>query len=213
VLVTDVEHGERLIDADHLAALEPLRHRPSHSTGPRRHIENPLIALQDEHFNQLLGKISANLRSAAIKLRRMPWVMEMRLVPVAMTMLMFVSASVLMVMSVLVIMGVSMPVFVSVIVSVFMFVPVGVSVCVGIVFVTVIMNVRMPAAMFVNMFVLVIVLFVIMRMFVFMFVAHRFIVPSSRSSAASEYTPIRNPPATQSRLRCKLSHKARCLQV
>jgi hypothetical protein len=61
-----------------------------------------------------------------------------------------------------------MPVFVDVIV------------CVGIVFVTVVMNVRMAVAMLVTMLVLVIVLSVIMRMFVFMFVAHRFIVPSSR---------------------------------
>ena len=180
MLVTDVEHGERLINTDHLAALGPLRHRPSHATGPRRHIENPLIALQDEHFNQLLGKISANPRRAAIKLRRVLRIMEMRLVPVAMTMLMFVSASMLVVMSVLVIMGVSIPVFVSVIVSVFMFVPVDVIVCVGIVFMTVIMKVRMA----VTMFVLASMLFVIIRMSVFMFVffAHGCIVLSDRFS-------------------------------
>src|SRR5262245_48578897 len=175
MLVADVEHGERLINADHLATLETLRHRSSHSTGPSRHIENPLIALQDEHFNQLLGKIVANLRSTAIKFRRVLRIMEMRLVPVAMTMPMFVI--VLVTVPVLVVMGV----FVSVIV------------CVGIVFVTVIMNVRMAVAMLVTMVVVMIMLFVIMLMFVLPFVAHRFIVPSSRSSSASEYARIQNP--------------------
>jgi hypothetical protein len=180
MLVADLEHGESLINTDYLATLEALRHRSSYSTGPRRHIENPLIALQDEHFNQLLGKISANPRGAAIKLRRVLRIMEMRLVPVAMIMLMFVSASMLVVMSVLVIMGVSMPVFVSVIVSVFMPVLVDVIVCVGIVFMTVIMKVRMA----VTMFVLASMLFVIIRMSVFMFVffAHGCIVLSDRFS-------------------------------
>src|SRR5262245_1609490 len=159
MLVADLEHGERLINTDHLAALEPLRHRPSHATGPRRHIENPLIALQDEHFNQLLGKISANPRRAAIKLRRVLRIMEMRLVPVAMTMLMFVSASVLVVMSVLVIMGVSMPVFM-----------------------TVIMNVRMAVAMLLTVLVVMIMLFVIMLVFVLPFFAHNCIVLSDRFS-------------------------------
>src|SRR5262249_13244119 len=157
-------------NTDHLAALEPLRHRPSDATGPRRHIENPLIALQDEHFNQLLGKISANPRRAAIKLRRVLRIMEMRLVPVAMTMLMFVSASVLVVMSVLVIMGVSMHVFVSVIV------------CVGIVFMTVIMKVRMAVAMLVTVLVVMSMLFVIMLVFVLPFFAHNCIVLSDRFS-------------------------------
>src|SRR5262245_37041068 len=135
VLVADIEHGERLINADYLATLEPLRYRPSRATGPSSHIENPLIALQDEHFNQLLGKISANPRDAAIKLRRVLRIMEMSLVPVSVAMLvpMFVSVSMLMVVpmfvTVLAVMGVLMPVFVSVIV------------CVGIMFVTVIMNV------------------------------------------------------------------------
>src|SRR5215813_6655114 len=161
MLVADLEHGERLINTDHLAALEPLRHRPSHATGPRRHIENPLIALQDEHFNQLLGKISANPRRAAIKLRRVLRIMEMRLVPVAMTMLMFVpmfvTMAVLVVMSVLVIMGVSMPVFM-----------------------TVIMKVRMAVAMLVTVLVVMIMLFVIMLVFVLPFFAHNCIVLSDR---------------------------------
>jgi hypothetical protein len=168
VLVPDVEHGERLINANDPTALKPLRDRPSHSTGPRRDVENSLIALQDQHFSQFLGEISADSRRSAIKLRRVLRIMEMSLVPMNVTMSMFVS--------------VFMPVFVDVIV------------CVGIVFVTVVMNVRMAVAMLVTMLVLVIVLSVIMRMFVFMFVAHRFIVPSSRCSSASEHVCIRNHP-------------------
>src|SRR5215510_6814999 len=213
MLVADLEHGESLINTDYLATLEALRHRSSYSTGPRRHIENPLIALQDEHFNQLLGKISANPRGAAIKLRRVLRIMKMRLVPVAMTMLMlvpmtmlmlvpmFVTMAVLVVMSVLVIMGVSMPVFVDVIVYV------------GIVFVTVIMNVRMAVAVLVTVLVVMIMLFVIMLVFVLPFVAH-----SSSSLQVDLALPVnmrvsKIPPTTQSCLARKLSHKTCFLQV
>jgi hypothetical protein len=123
--------------------------------------------------------------------------METSLVPVIVTVAMlvvvpmFVTMAVLVVMSMLVIMGVFVTVIMNVIVSVFMPVFVDVIVCVGIVFVTVIMNVRMAVAMLVTMLVLVIMLLVIMRMFVFMFVAHRLIVPSSRSTSASEHARIR----------------------
>jgi len=146
--------------------------------------------LQDEHFNQLLGKISANPRRAAIKLRRVLRIMEMRLVPVAMTMLMFVSASVLVVMSVLVIMGVSMPVFM-----------------------TVIMKVRMAVAVLVTVLVVMIMLFVIMLVFVLPFVAH-----SSSSLQVDLALPVnmrvsKIPPTTQSCLARKLSHKTCFLQV
>ena len=167
MLVADLEHGESLINTDYLATLEALRHRSSYSTGPRRHIENPLIALQDEHFNQLLGKISANPRRAAIKLRRVLRIMKMRLVPVAMTMPMFVTMAVLVVMSMLVTVIVNV-----IIVSVFMPVLVDVIMCVGIVFMTVIMNVRIAVAMLVTVLVVMIMLFVIMLVFVLSFVAH-----------------------------------------
>jgi hypothetical protein len=190
LLVSDVEHGERLINANDPTAPKPLRYRPSHSTGPRRDVENSLIALQDQHFSQFLGEISADSRRSAIKLRRVLRIMEMSLVPVAMTV--FVIVSMLMVVSMFV--TVAVLVIMSVGVLVFVIVRVGLIVCVGIVFVTVIMNVGMAVAMLVTMIVFVIVLSVIMRMFVFMFVAHRFIVPSSRCSSASEHVCIRNHP-------------------
>src|SRR5215813_4668998 len=204
MLVADLEHGESLINTDYLATLEALRHRSSYSTGPRRHIENPLIALQDEHFNQLLGKISANPRGAAIKLRRVLRIMEMRLVPVAMTMLMLVPMFVTM--AVLVVMGVFVTVIMNIIASVFM--PVFV-----VVFVTVIMNVRMAVAMLVTVLVVMIMLFVIMLVFVLLFVAH-----SSSSLQVDLALPVnmrvsKISPTTQSRLSRRLSHKTYFLQV
>src|SRR5262245_26944346 len=180
VLVTDVEHGESLINTHYLAALEALRHWASHSTGTRGHVENPLIALQNEHFCQFLGEIIANLRPPTIKLRRMLRIMKMSLVPVAMTMPVLVSVSMLMIvpmfvtMAVLVVMGVFVTVIMNIIVSVFMPVFVDVIVCVGIVFVTAIMNVRMAVAMLMTM--LVIVFLVNMLVWVFVFFAHDFII-------------------------------------
>jgi hypothetical protein len=128
--VADVEHGERLINTDDPSILEPLRHRPGHSTGARRHIENLFVALQNEHLSQFLGEISANPRDSAIKLCSVLRIVEVSFVPVAMPV--FVSVSMVMVvavfvtMAVLVVMsvGVLMPMFVSVIMSVVMFVTV-----------------------------------------------------------------------------------------
>jgi hypothetical protein len=48
--MADVKHGERLINTDDSATLEPLRHRPSHSPGTRCHVEYLFISLQIEHF-------------------------------------------------------------------------------------------------------------------------------------------------------------------
>jgi hypothetical protein len=168
--VTDVEHGKRLINTDYLAAVEPLRHWPSHTTGSRRHVENPFTSLQNEHVSQFLGKISANPGNPAIKLGRVLRIMETSFVPVSVGMLMVVS--VIVTVAMLVVMSVLIPVVVSAIV------------CVRIVFVTVIMNVRMAVAMLVTMLVVVIVFLVIMLVVVFMFFAHRFIVPSRQFDCA-----------------------------
>jgi hypothetical protein len=155
--VADVEHGERLINTNDPTTLEALRHRPSHSTGTRRHVENLLVALQNEHFRQFFGEIGADPRGAAIKLCRVLGIMEMSFVPVAVAMPMFVIVLVVMVMpvNVLVIVCVLMPVFV-------------------VMFVTVPVLVNMLLAVLVMlMFVTVIVL-----MFVFVFFAHGFAIPS-----------------------------------
>ena len=84
VLVSDIEHGESLIDTDDPASFQPLRHRPSYSTGARRQVENLFIALQREHIAQFLGQIVADLRGPAVKLSGMLWVMKARLVIVRM---------------------------------------------------------------------------------------------------------------------------------
>jgi hypothetical protein len=177
--VADVEHGERLINTNDAAALEALRHRPSHSTGTRRHVENLLIALQRKHFSQFLGEISTDLRGAPIKLCRVLRVVEMSLVPVAMTMPMFANVSMLVV----------VPMLVSVLVVMVMPMNVLVIVCVLMpVFVVVFMTVMMSMVMFVAVLVLVTMLLavLVMLMFVsvtvlmvtFVFFAHGFTLPS-----------------------------------
>jgi hypothetical protein len=170
MLMANVEHGQRLIDTDDPAALEALRHRPSHSTSARRQVKNQFITFENEHFGEFLGEFSADLRTAAIKLCGVLRVMEMSFGPVAMAMLVVMSA--------LVIMGVLMPVSVIVFMSMTMFVAAPR-------IMTMIMNLRMTVAMFPIMRVVVIVLlFVIMRMFVLMFFAHDFIIPSSQCDYA-----------------------------
>ncbi len=148
--------------------LEALRHRPSHSTGTRRHVKNLFIALQNKHFSEFLGEISANPRGSPIKLRRVLRIMEMSFMamPVAMTMFvvvsmlmvmtMFVTVAVLVVMSVFMIARVLMPgfMFMTALMSMFMLLPVAVLVML----------------MFVSMIVL---------MFVFVFFTHGFTIPSN----------------------------------
>lgn len=157
MLVTHVEHGERLIHTNDPAALKALRHRPSHSTGTRRHVENLFVALQNKHFSQFLGEISADPRGAAIKLRRVLRIMEMSLVPVAMTM--FVIVAVFVVMTMFVTVAVSMFVVVRVLMPVF-----------GFMLMTMLMSIVM--LMFVS---------VTMLMFAFVFFAHGFTIPSNEN--------------------------------
>jgi hypothetical protein len=165
--MANVEHGKRLINTDDLAALETLRHRPSHPTSTRRQVKNQFITFENEHFGEFLGEFSAYLRVAPIKLCGVLRVMEMSFGPVAMTVIvtMFVTVAMLVVMSVL------MPVSVIVFMSITMFVDAP-----RIMLVAVIMTMRV---------VVIVLLFVIMLVFVFMFVAHRFIIPSSRFTCAN----------------------------
>jgi hypothetical protein len=168
--MADIKHGERLINTDDPAALEALRHRPSHSTGTRRHVENLFISLQNEHFSQFLGEIGADLRSAAIKLCRVLRIIEMSFVPVPAAMPMFVIGSMIMV----VIMFVVVSVFVTLLVVMIM--PMNVLVIVS-VFMTVVMSVVMSVAVLVMlMFVSVIVFMVV---FMFVLLAHGFVIPSN----------------------------------
>jgi hypothetical protein len=106
MLVADIEHRQRLIDTYDPAAFQTLRHRPSHSTGAGRHVENPFVALQSEHLGQSVSEISADLRRPAIELRGVLRIMETSFVLVPMAMLVTVPAFMIMrvMMTVLVIM-------------------------------------------------------------------------------------------------------------
>jgi hypothetical protein len=152
MLVAHVEHGERLINTDDPATREPLGHRPSHSSGPRCHVEDPFVSLQIEHFSKFFGEISADSRDSAVKLRRVLWIMKVSFLPVAMPM--FATVSMLVIVSVL------MRVFV---------------------FMTMVMSMVMFVGVIALMSVI-IFLAVTVIMFVFMFLTHGFFIPSSRLS-------------------------------
>jgi fatty acid desaturase len=122
MLVADIEHGESLIDTDDPAGFQPLRHRPSHSTGARRQVENLFIALQREHIGQFLGQIVADLRGPAVKLSGMLRVMKARLVIVCMPLIMTVAKSMLMAVPVLVAVLMFVVIFVAVMMTVIVFV-------------------------------------------------------------------------------------------
>jgi len=175
--VADIEHGEGLINTDDPAALQALRHRPGHSTGTRRHVENLFVALQNEHFSQFLGKVGANSRGSAIKLCRVLRIMKMSFVPVPVAMPVFVIVSMLMVVTVAVVVIMSASVFVIgrvlMPVVVFVFMAMMSVVMLVTVFVTVLGFVIMLVAML--MFVSV---FMIVLMVVFVF-AHGFAIPSN----------------------------------
>ena len=165
MLVADIEHGEGLINTDNPAALEALRHRPGHSTGTRRHVENLFIALQNEHFSQFLGEISANPRGSAIKLSRVLRIMEMSLVPMPVAMRVFVVMVVTVAVTMFAIVRVLMRVFVVVFMTVMMSMVIFVAV---LVLVTMLVTV-LVMLMFVSVTVL---------MLAFVFFAHGFTIPS-----------------------------------
>jgi hypothetical protein len=155
MLVTNIKHGGGLIDADDPSSFQALRHRPSHSPGTRRHVENLFIALQNKHFSQFFGEISADLRGTAIELRCVLRVMKMSFV--AMAMFVTVLVLMLMAMSVFVIVCVMMPVLVFLLVRIAM----------G----------SMTVAMVVPMIAFIFVFFVLRVMFPF----HFFAIPSKIS--------------------------------
>jgi hypothetical protein len=66
VLVADVEHRQRLIDADNTPAFDTFRQRPRHTTGAGGQIQNQLIALQSQRFDQLRRQAAAHIRQAAL---------------------------------------------------------------------------------------------------------------------------------------------------
>ena len=170
VLMADVEHRQRLIDADDAPAVQPLRHRSGHAAGAGGHVKHSFVAFEREHLSQLLRQIAANLGDPLIEPRGVRWVVETSLVLVAVfvTVLSFVSfvavvpVLVIMLMSVIVGMLVTMWAFMGVILAVAVFVtgfvtfvPVVVMVRVVVIvgmLVTVIVLVMMPASVIVFSF-------------------------------------------------------------
>jgi len=64
--VPDIEHRERLINAENLSVFELLRERSRDSTRAGRQIQDHLAALEDQHFDQLVGQRSANARQSTL---------------------------------------------------------------------------------------------------------------------------------------------------
>jgi len=101
--VPDIEHRERLINADDLSVFELFRERSRDSTRAGRQIEDHLSALERQHLDQLVAQRSANARESALVefggVRRIvkagPVLMAMR-VAVSMTMGMVVTVIVCM---------------------------------------------------------------------------------------------------------------------
>ena len=66
MFVPDIEHRERLINADDLSVFELFRERSRDSTRAGRQIEDHLSALERQHFDQLVGQRGANARESAL---------------------------------------------------------------------------------------------------------------------------------------------------
>ena len=185
VPVTDVEHGQCLINADDSAAFKPFRNRPRHSAGAGRQVENYFVPFQRKHVGQFFSEISADLGNSAIKISRVLRIIEPRLVIMTVAMLMTVPVPMIVCVAMFVIMSmcmvvcvlVAMPLFVRV--AVFMTMP----------FMTVrVFLLMMTMASFMSMivrFMLVIVaVFVIMFAFVFHFLIHLVLVMHSYLTSA-----------------------------
>jgi hypothetical protein len=79
VVVADVEHRQRLIDAENPPALEGLGQRPGDTTGTRGKVKDHFAAFERQRFDQLAGQIGSDIRQgAAVKFRRMRRIVEAR---------------------------------------------------------------------------------------------------------------------------------------
>jgi hypothetical protein len=101
VLVADIKHRHRLIDADDAPALELLRQWPRHSSRTGRQVKNQLIAFERQRFDQFGRQVTSHIRQATlIELGGMRRIVEtsFMFVAVRMTVIVLVSVSVVMVM-------------------------------------------------------------------------------------------------------------------
>jgi hypothetical protein len=64
--MTDIEHRQCLIDADHISVFELFGERPRDATRPGGQIEHQLAAFECEHFDQLVRQRSTNARQPAL---------------------------------------------------------------------------------------------------------------------------------------------------
>ena len=81
MMMADVEHGQRLVDADDAARLHLLRQRPGNPPRARRQIQNRFAALQRQRLDQLGRQLAAHVRQAAlVELGGMSRIFETRFV-------------------------------------------------------------------------------------------------------------------------------------
>ena len=64
MFMTDVEHRQRLIDADDLPAFHLLGERPGDAPRASRHVEHQLAAFEREHLDQFFQSATSNARQA-----------------------------------------------------------------------------------------------------------------------------------------------------
>ena len=87
MVMADVEHRQRLVDADDAAGLHLLRQRPGDPPGARGQIQNRFAALERQRLDQLGRQLAAHVRQAAlVELGGMSGIFETRFVIVAMGM-------------------------------------------------------------------------------------------------------------------------------
>ena len=76
-MMTDVEHRQRLIDANNLSALHLLGKRPCNASCARSKIENNFAALERQRLDELLGQVGPDIgQSAAIEIFCMRRIMK-----------------------------------------------------------------------------------------------------------------------------------------
>ena len=89
--VTDVKHGQRLIDADNEPALQAFSHRAGHAAGAGSHIEHQLVAFERQHVCEFFCQIGANFRNPLVECHGVLRIVKVTLVPMAMRVFVLVS--------------------------------------------------------------------------------------------------------------------------
>src|SRR5580765_3900400 len=86
MMMTDVEHRLGLVDTDDFAAFDLLGQRPGHPAGASGDVEHQLLALEREHFDQLVRQGSSDTgQPAPVEVGGVRRIVKARLVVVAVT--------------------------------------------------------------------------------------------------------------------------------